>query len=104
MQAGNIRWDAFSMSWEGELSNQDPPWKRADHEVWFRDPRAVIHNMLANPDFKDEIDYAPFREFVGPDGERQLKDFMSGDWAWNQAVCPFVFLPLCDYEFKDFRI
>ncbi|OBZ73398.1 hypothetical protein A0H81_06627 [Grifola frondosa] len=49
----------------------------------FRDPRAVVQNMLANLDFKDEIDFTPLREFV--DGERRLKNFMGGDWAWRQA-------------------
>ncbi|OBZ74546.1 hypothetical protein A0H81_05423 [Grifola frondosa] len=39
--------------------------------------------MLANPDFKDKIDFMPLREFV--DGERRLKNFMGGDWAWRQA-------------------
>ncbi|KAG2737545.1 hypothetical protein P692DRAFT_201842928 [Suillus brevipes Sb2] len=32
----------------------------------------MAHNILANPTYKDEIDYAPFH-------------FMSGDWAWQQA-------------------
>ncbi|OBZ73048.1 hypothetical protein A0H81_06618 [Grifola frondosa] len=55
----------------------------SSYDVWFRNPRTVVQNMLANPDFDGEIDYGPFREFA--DGERRLKDFMSGDWAWKQA-------------------
>lgn len=42
--------------------------------------------MLANPDYAKEFDYRPYREFSTDDDERQWKDFMSGDWAWDQAV------------------
>jgi hypothetical protein len=57
----------------------------AKYEVWFRDPLLVVRNMLANPDFDGEIDYAPFKEF-NDDGKRGFQDFISGDWAWRQAV------------------
>jgi hypothetical protein len=46
----------------------------------------MAHNILANPDYKDEIDYVPFREYDTSDSTRRWKDFMSGDWAWQQAV------------------
>ncbi|OBZ67668.1 hypothetical protein A0H81_12056 [Grifola frondosa] len=49
----------------------------------FTRPRTVIRNILGNPDFDGEIDYAPLREYF--DGERRLKNFMGGDWAWRQA-------------------
>lgn len=56
-----------------------------EYEVWYRDLRVVIRNQLANPDFKNEIDYAPVQEF-GSNGERRWKNFMSGNWAWSNAV------------------
>ncbi|TDL13740.1 hypothetical protein BD410DRAFT_817270 [Rickenella mellea] len=55
-----------------------------EHVVWFRDPHNVIKNMLSNPDFHLEFDYAPFRE-EDANGQRRWGNFMSGDWAWNQA-------------------
>lgn len=55
-----------------------------EYELWYRDPRKVIHNILANPDLVDGIDYVPYREFQ--DGKRRYCDFMSGDWAWEQCV------------------
>lgn len=43
-----------------------------------------MHNLLANRDFNGDFDYAPFQEF--DTGKRQrYQDFMSGDWAWNEA-------------------
>ena len=59
-----------------------------DYEVWYRDPRNVIHNILANPDLVDGIDYVPYREFEN--NERRYCDFMSGDWAWRQCVCIYI--------------
>ncbi|KAG6826062.1 hypothetical protein H0H92_001275 [Tricholoma furcatifolium] len=53
------------------------------HEVWFRDPLRVLKNQLGNPDFADEIDYAPKRVFLG--GKRRYRDVMSGNWAWEQC-------------------
>ena len=60
----------------------------ATYDVWYRDVRAVVKRLLANPDFKDHIDYAPLREYDAL-GVRQLRNFMGGDWVWQQAVRNF---------------
>ncbi|KAJ7697723.1 hypothetical protein B0H17DRAFT_1197375 [Mycena rosella] len=54
------------------------------YTVHFRDPRKVLQNQLANPDFKLEMDFAPKRVF-GEDNSREYEDFISGNWAWRQA-------------------
>jgi hypothetical protein len=83
---GDVPWESFSIHYTGERpSGEVPPWMDREYEVWFRDPRAVIHSMLANPDFKGKIDYAPLREF-DVDGNRRYQNFFSGDWVWGQAV------------------
>ncbi|KAG2116424.1 uncharacterized protein F5147DRAFT_743077 [Suillus discolor] len=75
-QLGNVAWQCLSVQYTGEHPEHDaPPWMDREYEVWYRDPRIMVHNMLANPIYKGEIDYAPFRE-----------DFMSADWAWQQAI------------------
>lgn len=55
-----------------------------EYQLWYRDPRKVIHNLFGNPDLINSIDYVPYREFNN--GERRYCDFMSGDWAWKQSV------------------
>jgi hypothetical protein len=83
---GDVPWQNFKTRFNGQKpQGHTPLWMEAEYEVWFRDPRTVIRNMLANPDFDGEIDFAPLQEF-DDDGERQFQDFMSGDWAWQQAV------------------
>ncbi|KAH9857661.1 hypothetical protein C2E23DRAFT_719558 [Lenzites betulinus] len=86
---GEVRWQCFTLRYpEGNVPGDGagaPSWMTDSHEVWYRDPRAIIKQMLANPDFKGQLDYAPLREFSA-DGTRRLCNFMSGDWAWRQAV------------------
>jgi hypothetical protein len=86
-QLGDVPWQCLSVQYAGERPEHDtPPWMGKDYEVWYRDPRVMAHNMLGNTTYKGEIDYAPFREYDSSDNTRQWKDFMSGDWAWQQAV------------------
>jgi hypothetical protein len=40
-----------------------PEWMLSEHDVWFHDPHILIKNMLANLDYKDQVDYAPIQEF-----------------------------------------
>ena len=86
---GNVPWQGLSMSYNGPLLQLDgdiPTWMGTSYEVWYRDPRKLLHNMLANRDFNGEFDYIPFREFDAKK-RRRWRDFMSGDWAWKEADC-----------------
>ncbi|KAG1908527.1 uncharacterized protein F5891DRAFT_1180048 [Suillus fuscotomentosus] len=56
-----------------------------EYDIWYRDPRLMAHNMLANPTYKNEIDYTLFREYDAANDTLQWKDFISRDWAWQQA-------------------
>lgn len=56
-----------------------------EYTIFYRDPRKLFVNMLENPEFVDNIDYAPLRQY-NKKGIREYENFMSGDWAWKQAV------------------
>lgn len=92
---GDVVWESFSLQYNGTQPESNvPSWMQleAEYDVWFRDPRTLIHNLLSNPDFKSDFDYAPFQERT-VDGLHRFQDFMSGNWAWNQAVCLcYIFL------------
>jgi Plavaka transposase len=82
---GDIRWESFALRYTGQRPDGPiPPWMDDDYKIWFRNPRKLIHGLISNPDFKGEFDHAPFHEYV--DGKHRFHDFMSGDWAWKQAV------------------
>ncbi|KAF8810186.1 hypothetical protein BYT27DRAFT_7282380 [Phlegmacium glaucopus] len=79
-----VSWESFSVKYSGDRPDICPEWMDEDYEVWYRDPAAVARSMLKNPDFNEEFDYKPFRKYNAGEG-REYKDFMSGNWAWEQA-------------------
>lgn len=90
LKVGDTAWQSCTLSHCGERDDNSPSWMFEDQEVWFRDPHEVAKNMLANPDFNGHFDCIPYQEY-GPGGtasdrDRRWRDFMSGDWAWDQAV------------------
>jgi len=82
---GGVPWQSISLSYDGPIHENPLSWMKAEHTVWFRDPRLLFKKMLENPDFQDSFDYAPFRQYDTQD-QRRYENFMSGDWAWKQAV------------------
>ncbi|KAI9441589.1 hypothetical protein H4582DRAFT_2110402 [Lactarius indigo] len=81
---GDAVWQGFSLSYSGRRPDNTPEWMTKTYNVWHRDARQLLHNMLANSDFDNEFDYVPFREFDAQK-RRRWRDFMSGDWAWREA-------------------
>ncbi|KII96186.1 hypothetical protein PLICRDRAFT_87439 [Plicaturopsis crispa FD-325 SS-3] len=86
IEQGDTIWSSFSISYTGPRPLQDvPPWMVAEYDVWYRNPRTVIRNQLANPNAGAEgFDTAPFREFDS-NNKRRYQNFMSGNWAYRQA-------------------
>jgi hypothetical protein len=92
---GDTPWQNFTASYSGSRPPKNPPdWMLKDYTVFFRDPLTVVRNIISNPDFNNQFDYAPYMEFE--DEKQRWSDLMSGKWAWKQAVGTiqtFVFLP-----------
>lgn len=84
---GDALWKSFSISYTGDKPPNPPDWMEKQHECWFRDPRTLLHQILANPDFNGECDYTAYMEF-DKNGKRRYKDFYSGNWVWELSVCP----------------
>lgn len=86
IKLGDVPWQSYTIRYNG-LYPEDgptPEWMTTDFQLWYRNPRKVIRNILANPALVDSIDYVPYREFEN--GKRRYRDFMSGNWAWKQCV------------------
>ncbi|KAF8227159.1 hypothetical protein L208DRAFT_1298111, partial [Tricholoma matsutake] len=85
-QVGNIPWQSFTVSYNGELGDGDvAPWKVASYDVWYRDPRDVLKSQLSNPDFAKEMDFAPKEIRDAKTSCRWFQNFMSGCWSWHIA-------------------
>ncbi|KAF7378018.1 hypothetical protein MSAN_00225700 [Mycena sanguinolenta] len=84
IETGHVPWESFTVRYNQPIAPGDvTPWKTQEYVVHFRDPRKVLQQQLANSDFKSEMDFSPKQVFV--DGRREYEDFMSGNWAWQQA-------------------
>ena len=99
---GDIQWEHDYLKYTGPLpaETHHPEWKTAEYDIWYRDPRQVIKNILARPDFDGHVDYAAYQEFNRE--KRQYGNMMSGDWVWRQSVrfmCLISFLtPLTNFH------
>ncbi|KAJ6622831.1 hypothetical protein B0H10DRAFT_1944422 [Mycena sp. CBHHK59/15] len=80
IQQGDVPWQSFTVTYMGPLpeSGEVPVWMTEKYEVWFRSPLGIFEKQIANPDFKDEMDWAPKRIFK--DGKCQYVDLFSGNW------------------------
>ncbi|EAU80506.2 hypothetical protein CC1G_11861 [Coprinopsis cinerea okayama7 len=78
-------WVSYSVEYHGARRSQNAPsWMTNKYDLWFRHPLVILEKQLACPDFDGSMDFVPFREST-PDGKRLYTDFMSANWAWDQA-------------------
>lgn len=83
---GDVRWESSTITYEGAVpEGPRPSWMDAKYKIWLRSPLEVVKNLIKNPDFAGEFDYAPYHEYL--DSKHRFQHLMSGDWAWRQAVC-----------------
>jgi hypothetical protein len=82
---GDIPWQSFRVSYDGNVKEDDAPWKSKTYDVWFRDPRELLKAQLGNREFANHMDFAPKEVINRKTGARCYQDLMSGQWAWRQA-------------------
>ena len=91
MPLGNIPWQSFTLNYDGPPpenlgpDGKAPPWMTADYNIWFWDPSLLVQELITNPKFKGQFDFVPYQEYSADD-QHHFENFMSGDWAWKQAV------------------
>ena len=91
MPIGDIPWQNFTLNYHSPSpealgpNNEIPPWTTANYDIWFCNAHLLVQEMIANHDFVGEFDFVPYQEYSA-DGQHHFENFMSGDWAWKQAV------------------
>jgi hypothetical protein len=67
LSVGEVPWQSFLVQYNGVYSNDSsvpqPQWMSDVHKVFYCDPQQIFHKMLANPDFKDSMDFVPYCVF-----------------------------------------
>ena len=58
------------------------------YELCLCDAKTILTHQLQTPEFRtsDQVNRVPYQQF-GDKQQRIFSNFMSGDWAWQQAVC-----------------
>ena len=86
IELGDVQWENVVLKYNGPspATTHPPKWKTTEYDVWYRNPRQVIKNILANADFDGHIDYVAYHEFNGE--KQQYSNMMSGNWSWQQCV------------------
>jgi hypothetical protein len=90
IQAGPAPFCTYYFQYRGPMPPSPPKWMTQTYELYARDPRLVLQQQLATPEFADQFTPVPYRRFKA-NGDRIFSNLMSGDWAWNQAVKIFLF-------------
>ena len=85
IQDGDAPWKTYSFCYQGPLPPTPPQWMTHTYELCVCDTHQVLHQQFSNPEFKDKINYTPYRQ-SNKAGKHVWSNFMSGDWAWKQAV------------------
>jgi len=74
---GDVPWESFIVKYDGDIPNSErSPWMDEEFEVWFCNPRELIHNMLTNPDFDSELMFT-CQEYIY--NMHSTSQFMCGD-------------------------
>ncbi|KAF8200520.1 hypothetical protein K438DRAFT_1822115 [Mycena galopus ATCC 62051] len=85
IQHGDAPWKVYKLRYTGPRPDGLPPkWMTQEYDLCARDCRTILHHQLATPEFRDKINYSPYRQFDGR-GRRVWSNLMSGDWVWKQA-------------------
>ena len=88
---GDIPWQSFTLDYNGpppntlEPNSENLPWTTANYDILFHNACLLVQEMIANPNFAGGFDFTPYQEYSA-DGQHCFQNFMSGDWAWKQAV------------------
>jgi hypothetical protein len=89
MNSWQRKFVSFDMSKDGK--------KLTDDELtpfWYRDPVRCIEFLMKQPAYKEDIAYAPSREYNDA-GERMYSEINSGDWWWRMQVSTAFFKRRC---------
>jgi hypothetical protein len=61
-----VPWESFIIDYKGPCPSNpslQPQWMDDEYNVYFKDPRVLIQDMISNPDFASEFNYAPYYKY-----------------------------------------
>ncbi|KAG1888206.1 hypothetical protein F4604DRAFT_1916128 [Suillus subluteus] len=86
---GDMKWEGFSCKYTGKKPDGYPPWMDGTYDVWYRDPREVVLNMLANLSYSNEMDYQPYHDKCSILSPLPLFLFLALDYRNSPFFIPY---------------
>ena len=86
IQEGNAPFKTICFKYSGPIPPNPPHWMTETYELCMQDSQILLHNQLATSEFVDMFHYKPYCQFDHAN-DHVWSNLMSGDWAWNEAVC-----------------
>ncbi|KDQ55345.1 hypothetical protein JAAARDRAFT_195744 [Jaapia argillacea MUCL 33604] len=84
IEHGETSWTSFQVKYTGPITPNSPSWKWEPLIVHTCDSLNVVHNMIANVEYKNSFDYVPYEEYTGPNCQC-WSNIMLGRWAFKKA-------------------
>ncbi|KAJ7482263.1 hypothetical protein B0H11DRAFT_2418405 [Mycena galericulata] len=113
IQHGDAPWKVHKIRYQGPLPARTPPkWMTETYELCTRNIRTVLHHQLTTADFKEQINYAPYRQFNGGGNDKTTVSVGTGHQEYHpvysspgnitgmarrahgNGVLPVAFLPI----------
>ncbi|TBU40371.1 hypothetical protein BD309DRAFT_993112 [Dichomitus squalens] len=82
---GDTVWRAYKVRYTGAMGPDSPSWMRKTYVIYLRNSLVVAEQLAASEDFDGKFDTRPVAEY-NADGDRVYCNFMSGQWAHNEAI------------------
>jgi hypothetical protein len=79
---GDVRWECFQLSYQGEEEAPRASWMDQEYEFWFRDPHKAAKKMLGSI----PVEAVPYKEYK----ILYLFDQLFGGWATRHFVRPKI--------------
>ena len=81
-----VGWTTHRLSYRGpQPSGTVPHWMQESYKLNVRNVLSVFEEQLASKEFDGQFEYTPYKEY-DEKGSRVYSNFMSGNWAFHEAV------------------
>jgi hypothetical protein len=92
---GGTEWQKDIVTLFGNRHNRYGKRPQEKLEVWFRDPVAIVKDLLRNPNFAELLVYEPRETYLDETlAERVYHEMWTGDWWMNiqVSICAIVII------------
>jgi hypothetical protein len=82
-----VGWTTHQLSYKGpQPTGTVPRWMQESYKLNIRDVLSIFEEQLASKEFDGQFEHMPYEQY-DKKGSHIYSKFMSGNWAFWEAVC-----------------